>query len=133
MLLKGKRIFVTEDHPGNLAILSIYLESSGAKIVADRRGLWTVEGIRANLPIDVILLDLMLPNNVSVFDLFDKIRQEPDLSHIPLVAVSAADPDAAMFKARLKGFSGFISKPVPPHVSKYVSEVLQGKSVWIAY
>jgi len=133
MSLKGKRIFVTEDNAGNLAILSIYLETMGARIIIDRRGLRLVDSIRANLPIDVILLDLMLPNNVSGFDLFDQVHQAPDLAHIPVVAVSASDPDVAMPKARIKGFSGFISKPVPPFVGKYVAEVLAGKSVWIVY
>jgi CheY-like chemotaxis protein len=133
MSLKGKRVFVTEDNAGNLAILSIYLETCGMKIIADRRGLRTVDAIRENMPIDVILLDLMLPNKVSGFDLFDLIRQAPELSHIPVVAVSASDPDVAMPKARIKGFSGYISKPVPPFIGKYVAEVLEGKPVWIVY
>jgi CheY-like chemotaxis protein len=133
MTLKGKRIFVTEDNAGNLAVLSIYLETMGAKIILDRRGIRTVDSIRENMPIDVILLDLMLPNNISGFDIFDQIRKAPDLAHIPVVAISASDPDVAMPKARIKGFNGFISKPVPPFIGKYVAEVLAGKPIWIAF
>ena len=129
--LQGKRIFVTEDNVGNLAILSFYLETHHVIIKVDRDGRNTVEEIRRNMPIDLILLDLMLLHNVSGFDLFDQIKQSPDLAAIPVVAISAADPDSAMTKARAKGFDGFISKPVPPTIAKYLAQVLDGKKVWI--
>ena len=132
MLLSGKRIFITEDNAGNLAVLATYLEGYGATLKSDRRGVNTVAALREHLPFDVILLDLMLPNNVSGFDLFDQIRQVPELTHIPVIAVSAADPDFAMSKARMKGFAGFISKPISVVVGRYIAEVLNGKQVWIA-
>ena len=129
--LNGKRIFVTEDNVGNLAILSFYLETYHVSIKVDRDGRNTVEDIRRQMPIDLILLDLMLLHNISGFDLFDQIKQQPDLAHIPIVAISAADPDSAMVKARAKGFDGFISKPVPPSIAKYLCQVLDGKKVWV--
>jgi CheY-like chemotaxis protein len=131
MLLKNKRIFIVEDNTGNLAIASIYLENQGAKIKFERRGLRTPEAILQQMPIDLILTDLMLPNGVSGFDIFDQIRQVPVLAAIPVVAVSSADPDTAMAKARQKGMSGYISKPISPRIAQYLAEVLAGKQVWI--
>jgi two-component system chemotaxis sensor kinase CheA len=131
MLLKGKRIFIIEDNAGNLAIASAYLESQGAIIRFERRGVNTPQVIVSQLPIDLILTDLMLPKNASGFDVIDQIRQVPDLAQIPVVAVSAADPDVAMPIARQKGFAGFISKPITPRIMHYVADVLNGKQVWI--
>jgi CheY-like chemotaxis protein len=130
--LKNARIFIIEDNAGNLAIASIYLENQGATIKFERRGVNTAQAILSQLPIDLILTDLNLPKGISGFDIFDKIRQIPELINIPVVAVSAADPDIAMPIARKKGLAGFISKPITPHIIQYVSEVLNGKQVWIA-
>ena len=81
---------------------------------------------------DLILLDLMLPNGVSGFDVFDQIKQVPELQAIPVIVISAADPDEAMPKARKKGLSGFIAKPISIYIGKYIADVLKGKQVWIA-
>jgi CheY-like chemotaxis protein len=132
MLLQGKRIFIVEDNAGNLAIASIYLEGQGAKINFSRHGINIPEAVLKWLPIDLILTDLMLPNNMSGFDIFEQVRQIPELAHIPIVAVSAADPDIAMPQARKKGFTGYVGKPITPLIVQYVANVLNGKPVWIA-
>ena len=129
--LKNARIFIVEDNAGNLTIASIYLENQGAKIKFERRGANTPQVILKELPIDLILTDLMLPKGVSGFDIFDQIRQVPELKHIPVAAISAADPDIAMPIARSKGFAGFISKPITPLIIQHVADLLDGKQVWI--
>ncbi len=131
MFLKGKRIFIIEDNVGNLAIASVYLEGQGAIVKFERRGLNVPEMISKHMPIDVILVDLMLPKNANGFDIVDQIRQIPELRSIPIVVVSAADPDMAMPIARQKGLAGFISKPLTPQIAYFVAEVLKGKQVWI--
>src|SRR5260370_8117819 len=75
MLLKNKRIFIVEDNTGNLAIASIYLENQGAKIKFERRGLRTTEAIIQQMPIDLILTDLMLPTDIITSDIYNQIRQ----------------------------------------------------------
>lgn len=132
MLLKNRRVFIVEDNAGNLAIASVYLRQQGAVVLYERWGHNTAQAILPHLPIDVILMDLMFPNNVSGFDVFDQIRQVEQLAHIPIVAVSAADPDSAMPKALSKGFSGFISKPVSIRISKHIAKIIEGKKVWAA-
>jgi CheY-like chemotaxis protein len=132
MSLKNKHIFIVEDNVGNLAVASVYLEQDGAKIKVERRGLKTAQAILRSLPIDIVLTDLMLPNSVSGFDIFDQIRAVPELAAIPIVAVSAADPDVAMARARQKGFSGYIAKPITARIAAYVAAILDGKQIWIA-
>ncbi len=131
-LLENRRIFIIEDNPGNLAVVSFYLEQEGAKIKVERYGVNTVEVLLKSLPIDLILTDLMLPQGVSGFDVYDRIREVPELRSIPVIALSAADPDAAMLTARAKGFAGFISKPVTRRITQHVTDVLNGKQIWVA-
>src|SRR5258708_6173791 len=130
MLLKNRRIFIVEDNAAYVAIASIYLRYEGAVVESERWGLKVPEIILQHLPIDVILMDLMLPRNTSGFEVFDQIRQVPQLAAIPIVAVSAADPEIVMPQARERGFAGFISKPISRSFVQHVATVLQGKPVW---
>lgn len=132
MLLAKRRFFIVEDNAGNLAIVSAHLRNAGASVFYERWGYETPKAIQRFLPIDMILMDLMFPNNVTGFDVFDQIQAVPELSSIPIVVVSAADPDEAMPKARAKGFKGFISKPISISIVRYVNEVLNGVPVSIA-
>jgi two-component system, chemotaxis family, sensor kinase CheA len=131
MLLKHKRIFVVENNAGNLAILALYLERAGATVKFDRFGVNLAWVLQSHLPIDLILTDLALPNQVSGYVLLQQIRQVPQLANIPVIAVSASDPDQAIPRARALGFNGFIAKPINGAIARYVNDVLNGKQVWI--
>lgn len=131
MLLDGKRIFVVEDDSSNLAIIRTILLRHGASAPFDVWGSGTIETIRNSLPIDLILLDLALPRGISGYDIFDDLRNYPDLSHIPVVIVTAADPSTEMVKARQKGVNGFISKPIKYNTfAESLVKVLDGETVW---
>lgn len=131
MLLDNKRIFVIEDDSSNLAIIRTILLRQGASVPFDVWGKGTIEIIRNSMPIDVILLDLALPRGVSGYDVFDQIRATPELSEIPVVIVTAADPSTEMVKARSKGVNGFISKPIKYGTfAQSVASVLDGEAVW---
>jgi CheY-like chemotaxis protein len=130
--LQNKRIFIVEDNLANRAIEQMILERHGAKTAIERYGTDTIEKLKAFAPIDVIVMDLMLPEGVSGFDVADSIRQMPQFSHIPIVAVSASDPAEAMPKARKKGFSGFISKPIDfDTFPKQIARIINGEQIWI--
>jgi CheY-like chemotaxis protein len=130
MLLKGKTIFIVEDNPGNLAVATIYLKQQGASIYFSRRGNDAVDRITNALPVDIILMDLMLPKYQSGFDLFSELRANPKLKDIPVIAVSAADADIAIPRALEMGFSGYIAKPISPRIATQIAEVIAGKQVW---
>jgi CheY-like chemotaxis protein len=131
MLLKNKRIFVLEDDPTNLAIISVILREHGAVVHFERWGVDTAKQLLSFLPVDIILLDLMLPNKISGYDVYDQIRAFPELKQIPVVAVTASDSDIERKKAREKGFQGFINKPIRyTYFPKLIAAVLNGEQVW---
>ncbi|HRE49430.1 MAG TPA: response regulator [Aggregatilineales bacterium] len=131
-ILRGKTIFYIEDNPGNRSIVQMILEREGAKIAYDRWGSEDVIAkLKTRLPIDLILCDLMLPNNVTGYDVFHRIREEADLRTIPVAVVSAADPGLEMNRARAEGFVGFITKPI--HLIRFpqqIARLLAGETVW---
>jgi CheY-like chemotaxis protein len=131
MSLINRRIFIVEDNLQNRAIMQMLLEQSNATVAFERWGVEVISKLQAFMPVDIILLDLMLPNQVSGFDIFDQIRALDKFSTVPIVAVSAMDAAVAVPKAREKGFAGFISKPINYESFAYQIEViLAGGQVW---
>jgi CheY-like chemotaxis protein len=131
MLLSGKRIFIVEDNLANRAIEQLLLEQAGAKVAFERWGTETISKLKLCMPVDIILLDLMFPNKITGYSVFNDIRACPEFQHIPIVAVSASDPSSAIPRARTHGFNGFISKPVDfDRFAKQVAEIIEGQSIW---
>ncbi len=131
MSLKGKRIFIVEDNAGNKAIAQMLLERQGAVVITARWPQEVIDRLQKAAPVDLILMDLMLPDNVSGYDLFDAIRLLPEFAHVPIVAVSAADPSLALPKTRERGFSGFISKPIAFKLFvQQMEQSIAGDHIW---
>lgn len=131
MKLKDKRIFLIEDNLANRAIMQILLEQNGAKTSFERWGKDTVKRLKAFEPVDIILLDLMFPNNVTGYDIFDRIRAHPEFQGVPIVAVSASDPSTAIPKTKAKGFDGFITKPIDyDRFPEQIKIILNKEPVW---
>ncbi len=131
MLLENKRIFIVEDNLANRAIEQMILERNGAKTAIERYGTTTLERLEAFAPVDLIIMDLMLPDGVSGFDITDEIRKRPQFAHIPVVAVSAGDPAESLPRAKARGFAGFIGKPIDFDLfPQQVARILGGEKLW---
>ena len=133
-ILEYKRIFIVEDDVSNMAVFSVTLTNNGALVIQDHWNASTLELIKRNMPIDIILLDLMLRRGVSGYDIFDAIKSKPELVNIPIVAVSASDPEIEIPKAKSKGLDGFIGKPISLlEFPKQVAACLNGEHLWLTY
>ena len=132
MKLKGKQIFVLEDDLINRAVMATVLENEGATVVSDYWGDESLEKLLSHSEkIDLFLLDLMLPNGRSGYDIADRIRQEEMYRETPIIIVSASDPDKEIPVVKERGFDGFISKPINGIEFPFLLlDVLEGKTVW---
>jgi two-component system cell cycle response regulator DivK len=130
-LLENKRIFIVEDNLANRAIEQMILERNGAKTAIERYGTETIQRLQAFAPVDIIIMDLMLPDGVSGFDVTDEIRQYDEFANTPVVVVSASDPAETMPTAKKKGFAGFISKPIDfDQFPQQIARILDGEAIW---
>jgi CheY-like chemotaxis protein len=133
MLLENRRIFVIEDNLENRMITRITLNQHGARMEFDSWGIHVLAHLRAFAPVDVIIVDLMFPNGVTGYKLFEDIRKEIDYTDVPIVAVSAADPNTAIPRCREMGFAGFIAKPIDDELfPEQIASIIEGKQVWYA-
>jgi CheY-like chemotaxis protein len=130
-MLTGKRIYVIEDDPTNMAIVVTLLKHYGALVMQDQYNSYSIDAVRRMLPIDLILLDLMLRRGVSGYDIFESLKTDAALAKIPAVIVSAADPVQEMSKAKALGFMGYIEKPIDSSTfGDTLLAILDGTPVW---
>ena len=129
--LKDKLIFIVEDNPQNRVLFQMALVRHGAHLEFERWGQETVFRLQGFDKVHVILLDLMLANGVSGFEVCTQIRNAPKFARVPIVAVSAMDPAVAMPKARERDFSGFIAKPIAANrFADQIVRIIQGEQIW---
>ncbi len=130
-MLSGKRVFVLEDDVNSLAVIMSMLKRNNASVLYDTWGIATVEKLQRYLPIDLILMDLNLPGNISGYDVFTQIRQVSALAEIPIVLVTGAEAHIEIPRARSLGFAGYLSKPVRNRTFAYaINQILNGEPVW---
>ena len=132
LLLRGKTIFMLEDDVLNSAIIRTILRENGARAPYEFWGDSTLKKMTEYpFPLDMILLDLMLPGETQGHDVFTAIKQHDQLKSIPVVAVSAADPDVEIPHTKAMGFSGFICKPVNRfEFPKQLLSIFEGRAIW---
>jgi CheY-like chemotaxis protein len=133
MSLKGKVIFVVEDNINNRIVFQMTLMRAGASVEFERWGDNAIQRLNRLTHVDLIILDLMLANDVSGFDLHDQIREIPEHDDTPIIAVSAMEPAVAIPLAQEKGFTGFIAKPIDnQHFEQQILDILAGNAIWSA-
>jgi len=62
---------------------------------------------------DLVLMDLMMPE-MDGFKTIEKIRSDPDLQTLPIIALTAKTADEDRNKAIASGANDYLSKPVEP-------------------
>ncbi len=133
-MLRNKHFFLVEDDTTNRAVISVILREHGAHVPFDYWGDKTLQKMKAYYELaglDLILLDLKLSPKVSGYDILAAIRATPELQTVPVVAVTASDPDIELPKARESGFNGYISKPINRyHFPRQLLAILEGQEVW---
>lgn len=130
--LQDKRIFYVEDDARNRSVVQILLQHAGATVEFDRWGFaeTAIPKIRSFRP-DLILLDLMLPANVSGYEVYEALRRIPQFDGVPVVFVSASDPEIEIPKAKAHGVNGFIAKPINiQRFTQQLLEVMNGAAIW---
>ena len=109
--LQGRRLLIIDDDIRNIYSLTSVLESQGAEILHAERGSDGIAILEANPDIDVALVDIMMPD-MDGYETMLRIREIPEIAHIPLVAVTAKAMKGDRQKCLDAGANDYIAKPV---------------------
>ena len=108
----SKRILVIEDHEDNRRIVRDLLTSVGYEIIEAVTGEEGVTAAGTHVP-DLILMDIQLPG-LDGYEATRRIRADPGLCHIPIIAVTSYALSGDDVKAYEAGCDGYVSKPFSP-------------------
>ena len=108
----SKCILVVEDEKDNRQILRDLLGNAGYELTEAENGEEAIAAAAERRP-SLILMDIQLPI-VDGYEATRRIRSNPDLRSVPIIAVTshalAGDED----KALAAGCDGYVSKPYSP-------------------
>ena len=104
------RILIVDDHEDSAEMLSALLSGKGHTTRMALDGTAALAVAAAFKP-HLGLLDLSLPG-MTGYELAQRLRAVPGLSHIRLVAVTGHGSDAHRAQARAAGFTEHLLKPV---------------------
>ncbi|MEX2577451.1 MAG: response regulator [Verrucomicrobiales bacterium] len=115
----NKTVLLIEDNEQNRYLATFLLESRGFRVVSATDGLSGIESAKESPP-DLILLDIQLPI-IDGYEVARRLRAEPGLSRIPVVAVTSYAMSGDREKALRAGCDGYLEKPINPET--FVDEV----------
>jgi len=115
-------ILVVDDEPAIVTVLRDRLEREGFAVAAVASGEETLAHVEAE-PVDLIVLDLMLPG----IDGFEVLRQLRGAGHaVPVIVLSARDEDVDVIVGLEMGADDYVAKPFNPReLSARVRAVLR--------
>jgi two-component system cell cycle response regulator len=113
------RILIVEDDPASRELMAYLLRSAGHAVTAAEDG---AGGLRLALDgrPDLVVCDLVLPA-MDGYAVARALKADAGCARIPLLAVSALEPDRDRARLAAAGFDGYICKPIEP--ASFVAEV----------
>ena len=109
-MIEPARILVVEDEPRLGELLRLYLERDGHAVTVVRDGRSAISAVDAG-PIDLVVLDLMLPG-VGGEAVLAAIRERGDT---PVLIASAKRSDQERIAGLRMGADDYLAKPYNPH------------------
>jgi two-component system, cell cycle response regulator DivK len=107
-----QNVLLIEDNEQNRYLTTFLLERSGYEVACAADG---AEGIQMaqRLRPAVILLDIQLPT-MDGYAVARELRANPELEHVPIVAVTSYAMPGDRERALEAGCTGYIEKPIDP-------------------
>jgi DNA-binding response OmpR family regulator len=104
-----RKIVIIEDDSDLIALLRYNLQKEGFRCMDAQTGKGAIELCRQVRP-DLLLLDIMLPD-CDGLEICKKLRADPDLSHIPVIFLTARAAEADRIIGLEIGANDYVVKP----------------------
>ncbi len=123
-VLAGKKVLIVDDDIRNIFAMTSILEPQNMQIFSAETGKTAIDTLQANPDIDVVLMDIMMPE-MDGYDTMRAIRKLPKFRSLPIIALTAKAMKGDREKCIDAGASDYISKPVD------TSQILSLLRIWL--
>ncbi len=103
-------ILYVEDNRQNMRLVRKMLMLGGYEMIEAMDGLSALKIAKTHVP-DLILMDINLPD-IDGLEVTNRIKANPDLAHIPIIALTANAMHGDRDRFLHGGCDGYIAKPV---------------------
>lgn len=105
----SSRALVVDDNRVNRMLLARALTELGVEPVEAENGLQALQ-VMAAMPVDVVLLDLLMPE-LDGYGTLERIRADEALRHIPVIVITAVDELDSVVRCIELGATDYLPKP----------------------
>lgn len=105
------KILIVDDNNDVRRLVKKVLEISGHTVLEATIGQEALEIAEEEIP-DLILMDIRMPGEFNGLETTRRIKEDPALARVPIVALTASVLDQDRMQALAAGCSGFIGKPI---------------------
>jgi DNA-binding response OmpR family regulator len=110
---RPRSILVIDDEPYIGRIIQLKLEESPYAVVICQDGETALERLRTDDPVDLILLDIMMPN-MNGFEVLARLRDIPHRRQTPVIMLTGKGQSTDREQAASLGARDFLTKPFSP-------------------
>lgn len=123
--MKQTTVLIVEDNALNAELLRDLLRYKGYRTLESATAADGLRLVRETFP-DLVLMDVRLPD-MSGIEAVGRLRADPAVDHIPVVAVTASAMKGDVEAIMAAGFDAFVAKPfsLKPFLEK-VAAILEG-------
>lgn len=104
-----KKVLLIEDDADLYSLIQYNLEKEGFQFAGSQTGRGAIDLCRREKP-DLVILDIMLPDSDGL-DICKRIRAHPELSHLPIIFLTARASETDRIVGLELGANDYIVKP----------------------
>lgn len=108
-----RHVLVVDDEPHVGRIIRLKLEGGPYDVAVAEDGRSALERLRSDEPIDLVLLDIVMPH-VSGMDVLAELRRLPHRANTPVIVLTAKGHETDRERAAELGATDFVMKPFSP-------------------
>ena len=109
-----RHVLVADDELHIGRIIQLKLENGPYRVSLVPDGRAALERLQGDEPIDVVLLDIMMPY-LSGLDVLDEVRRMSHRDRLPVIILTAKGQDTDRERAMDLGATDFLTKPFSPN------------------
>lgn len=110
-VFEGRKILLVDDDVRNIFSLTSALEQKGFMVDIGRNGFEALERLEEVRNIELVLMDIMMPG-MDGLEAMRRIRQNPRLQKLPIIAVTAKAMKDDQEQCLAAGANDYLAKPI---------------------